>query len=129
MIRTIHTRTGTAALVVAAALATSAPANADPTDLRTPDARDASTQRHAGTTWAAGPDLRSIDARDATQAPGGAVTRVDTRNPRVVQITAGGFQWDDAAIGAGGTLGIVLILAGGTAAITRRHRTAGRLAT
>jgi len=128
MIRTTHTRTGITALVVAAALATSAPANADPTDLRTPDARDASTQRHAGTTWAPGPDLRSIDARDATQAPGGAVTRVNPGDLKVVEISTGGFQWDDAAIGAGGTLGIVLILAGGTAAITRRHRT-GRLAT
>jgi hypothetical protein len=128
MTRKNHTRVGITALAVAAALATSAPASADPTDLRSPDARDASSRQHTGKAAVPGPDLRSIDARDAADAPGGAVTRVNTP-AGAVQTSANGFHWDDAAIGAGGTLGLILILAGGTAAISRRHRTAERLAT
>ena len=115
---------------------TDRPAKADTTDasdtvgaIHTSDARDASTQTHISSAPVPGPDLRSVDARDAAQAPDGAVTRVDPPALKVVPVASGGFHWDDAAIGAGGALGLVLILAGGTAAITRRHRTAGRLAT
>jgi hypothetical protein len=129
MNRKTNTRAAITALTMAAAHATSAPASADPTDLRSPDARDASTQSRSRTAAAvAGPDLRSIDARDAADAPDGAVTHVNVP-PSAVQLSPDGFHWDDAAIGAGGTLGLVLILAGGTAAITRRHRSAQRLAT
>lgn len=149
----IKLRTGsTAALAVVAALAASAPAQSTPTDLRTPDAREAASQRsshqpvdpksrmdhraieaalaqeryyesHKPVDAGSGPDLRTIDSRDAAKAPGGAVTRVAT--PMTPDPAgAGGFELDDAAIGAGSALGLVLVLAGGAAALTRRHRPA-----
>ena len=67
-----------------------------------------------------GPDLRPIDARDTPGASGGTITRV---NPlaQAAETSANGFHWDDAAIGAGGTLGLILILAGGTAALAGRN--------
>ena len=67
-----------------------------------------------------GRDLRTIDARDAAAAPGGAVTRV-AAVPEPVELEPGGFDWDDATIGAAGTLGLVLALAGGAAAVSRRR--------
>lgn len=70
-----------------------------------------------------GRDLRTVDARDAADAPGGAVTRVTA--PVTAPATgSGGFEIDDAAIGAGSALGLVLVLAGGAAAVSRRRRTA-----
>jgi hypothetical protein len=67
-----------------------------------------------------GRDLRTIDARDAADAPGGAVTRV-TAPVTAPAATSNGFEWDDAAIGAGSALGLVLMLAGGAAAVSRRR--------
>jgi hypothetical protein len=149
-----HTRTGlTAALAVAAALAAPAPAQSMPTDLRTPDSREAAgTQRgsrqqvdpkpptdhraieaalaqeryyesHKPSDAGSGLDLRTVDARDAAGPLGGAFERVDP--PVTASATdSSGFEWDDAAIGAGSALGLVLVLAGGAAALTRRHRPA-----
>jgi len=118
-------RAGMTALAIAAALATSASAGADPTDLRSPDARDPPTQPHTGKAAVPGPDLRPIDARDAAVAPGGTVTGVNPPE-QAAQPGTGGFHWDDAAIGAGGTLGLILILAGGTAALAGRNLVAPR---
>jgi hypothetical protein len=67
-----------------------------------------------------GRDLRTVDVRDAAAAPGGSVRRVAA--PLVARSTdSGGFEWDDAAIGAGSALGLVLVLAGGAAAVSRRR--------
>jgi hypothetical protein len=155
----IHTA---AALAVAAALATAAPAQAMPIDLRSPDARDAGAAQEAfGGSYRpvvpksgldhraieaalaqetyysshkpadaesgrvverqySGGDLRTVDARDAAAAPDGAVTRVAgpvaTSSPG-----SGGLEWEDAAIGAGAMLGLVLVLAGGVAVVSRRR--------
>ena len=51
---------------------------------------------------------------------------------RVVKVVErGGFDWGDAAIGAGGALGLILVLSGGTFAVARRraeHRAPGPVA-
>jgi len=76
-------------------------------DLRSPDARDVSTRTAAPT------DLRSPDARD--------VTRPRTSVPlRIVTAADDGFDWTDAAIGAGGALGLALLLTGASAIARRR---------
>jgi hypothetical protein len=81
-----------------------------------PDARDGggSVQTVFST------DLRSPDARDG----GGTVSAA--RQPIVVTVTKrGGFDWGDAAIGAGGGAGIVLLVGG--LATTASRRRAGAL--
>jgi len=60
------------------------------------------------------------DRVDAAAAPGGAVTRV-AAVPEPIELEPGGFDWDDATIGAAGTLGLVLALAGGAAVVSRRR--------
>jgi hypothetical protein len=45
---------------------------------------------------------------------------VETPAP-VVEVVPGGFDWGDAAIGAGATLGLVLATTGGGVALTRRR--------
>jgi hypothetical protein len=177
----LQTRTRlTAALTIAAALAVSAPAGAEPVDLRSPDARYPQTATTApghllGKHPSARQDLRSPDARDAARKHPSArqdlrspdardaarkhpSARQDLRSPDardaarkdpapvvpglptwpanpvpitpatphvpIAHGTADTFQWGDAAIGAGGALGFVLLLAGATALVARRHRTA-----
>lgn len=131
----LQIRAGLAAgLAVAALLAASGPAPAEQTD--THDA--IMPQATSETPTAPADDLRSPDARDAGMpskpVPGVPVFPTDqTPIPRAVPAAPvaddSGFQWDDAAIGAGGTLGLVLLLAGGSAAIYRRQHSAhGRLA-
>jgi hypothetical protein len=79
-------------------------------DWRSPDARD------AGQPKVVIQDLRSPDARDvADHRPVVAA--------RVIDVSSGGFDWGDAAIGAGGTVGIVLVLAGAGLTVTRRRAT------
>jgi hypothetical protein len=101
--------------------ALAAPASgAAPADLRSPDARDAARTAEAAT---GGPrqDLRSPDARDLAagrgtfSAPEVTVVKLSEPSP-----TAGGLDWADAGIGAGGMLALVLIGAGGALVITRR---------
>jgi hypothetical protein len=65
---------------------------------------------------ATGDHAPAIDRVVATAAPSRIVTASG----------AGGFDWGDAAIGGGGTLGLALLLAGGGVAVTRRR--AGRCA-
>ena len=108
-----RTRAGVAAALAVASLASAAPAGADPN----PEQRVESSSRAAAAAQeqyylshkpaipAAGHDFSTIDVRDAAEDGG-----------------ASGFEWGDAAIGAGGMLGLTLVFAGGAAAITRRHR-------
>ena len=71
------------------------------------------------TTAVSRPDPRSPDARDAALA---AARLAPTRGPVVVSVSeSGGFDWGDAAIGAGGAAGLLLV-AGGTAAYATRRR-------
>ena len=122
-------------------------------DLRSPDARDAASAvpigqdlrspdaREAASAVPSGQDLRSPDARDvaalaqeryyasqrdthslATQGPDRATTSGPART--VAPSAADGFHWSDAAVGAGGTLGVVLLVAGTGAVIARRRLTA-----
>jgi len=124
----IITSIGVVALVLAV------PATAAAQDLRTPDARTGITPAEAGQELrtpdaqsaaepdeasrepvdargeaAADPELRSPAARGGTQ-PSAAVEAPDPIQP--VDDASGGFGWGDAGIGAAGTLGIVLALAG-----------------
>jgi hypothetical protein len=63
-------------------------------------------------------DLRSADARDAAHRVIVGSGRVEPA--RVLVREASGFDWGDAALGAGAALGVVM-LAGGTVALVRRH--------
>src|ERR1044071_2602562 len=73
-------------------------------DLRSPDPRDAA----AATAQGAQQDLRSPDARDASQGRGTFsapdVTVIKVSEP---SISSNGFEWRDAAIGAGVLLGTI----------------------
>jgi len=131
------------ALAVAALLSIAGPgAVASPTDARSPDAQQAAaaaTQQpvvvsHVGTS---AQDLRSPDAQSSTAVRGRVVRAADwqdlrspdgtdaVRRPvpaaRVIQIKPDNFDWTDAAIGAGGAVGLALILVGGTAVVMRRR--------
>ena len=83
-------------------------------------AQEAYYESHRPTVPAPGQDFRTIDARDAAEVPDGAVTRV-TAPVAASSPGSGGLEWDDAAIGAGAMLGLVLVLAGGVAVISRRR--------
>jgi uncharacterized iron-regulated membrane protein len=120
-----------AALAPATALASN--------DLRSPDARDAATASTAqsrylwgalepSTPAAATPDLRSPDARDAAAgrsaagSPSVLVVRVSQHRS-----AAGGMDWGDAVIGAGGAVAILALTGGATLALQRRrHLTSTR---
>jgi len=124
-----RTRAGLAAALAVASLAAAAPAGADPN----PAQRVQSSSRHGALAQeqyymshkpaipARGHDFRTIDAREAADAPGRAVN--DVMAPVTAEPAgSSGFEWGDAAIGAGSALGLALVLAGGAASITRRHR-------
>jgi hypothetical protein len=106
-------------LALAATLAALAPSTAGAQqDLRSPDAREAAA------TAAQGPrqELRSPDARDASEgrgtftAPDVTVIAVPAQAP-----SSGGFEWRDAAIGAGALIGLSLLALTGTLAVRRRY--------
>ena len=80
-------------------------------DLRSPDARDAGQPAPAPLQ-----DLRSPDTRDV--AAHRAIPPA-----RVVSASSDGFDWGDAAIGAGAGAGILLMFAGTGTALTRRRVT------
>ena len=107
-----------AGLAITAALAAGHPAQAMPTDLR--------TEHAAAQAEAVSPkpqqDQRSPDAREAPRRSGGEQRSVPIVPATDPVAAPAGFQWDDAAIGAGSSLGLLLLLAGATAAVTRRHR-------
>jgi hypothetical protein len=128
-----HRARGVAAALAIASLVAAAPAGADPNPAQraqfSAQARAEAAKQprpyymsHKPAIPGPGHDFRTIDARDAAEAPDGAVTRVTAVTPQPG--TSDGFQWDDAAIGAGGALGLVLVLAGGGAAVSRRNRLA-----
>ena len=99
----LRTRIITTVGAVALALAIPAAAGAQQ-DLRSPDARDAARPIVQN-----GQDLRSPDARDAARL----VAPTEAPVPAVpLDPAPDGFGWGDAGIGAAGTLGIVLALAG-----------------
>jgi hypothetical protein len=86
-------------------------------DLRSPDARDAATRAEAKQ------DLRSPDARDASEgrgtytAPNVTVVKVPEPVP-----AAGGIDWADAGIGAGGLLALMLLGLGGSLTVVHRRQ-------
>jgi hypothetical protein len=141
-----RTRAGLAAALAVASLAAATPAGADPN----PTQRVESSQRgaapaqeqyymsHKPAIPASGHDFRTIDARGSARATEAAraqeryymsqrsaiSTPADGAPTMDEPPSANGFEWVDAAIGAGSALGLVLVFAGGAAAITRRHRPA-----
>jgi hypothetical protein len=102
----------------AVVLCFAAGASADPQvqDLRSPDAIDAALVR------AKGPDLRSPDAVDA--ADGRVTAVVAAPALREVTTSSTGFDWGDAAIGAAGAIGLIL-LGTGAVLLVRRHSHGG----
>ena len=114
---------GLALAALAASTASAAPAQ----DLRSADARDAA---RSGTTLQGRPhqDLRSSDTRDFAAGRGTfsapEVTVVKVTDPAP---SAGGLQWGDAGIGAGGMLGLLLLGLGISLAVAhRRHGATAR---
>jgi hypothetical protein len=66
-------------------------------------------------------DLRSPDARDAAAGRTvGAAGQVAQSSPPVGSGSSG-FDWGDAGIGAGGTIGLLLLGLGGTAIVSHRR--------
>jgi hypothetical protein len=101
---------GLAALsLLCAALA--APTSFAQQDLRNPDTRDAAEASYL--------DLRNPDTRDAAESGASPAVTV-FRLPQPDAVDAG-LDWGDAGIGAGATLGLVLLLGAGTAAIAHRR--------
>jgi hypothetical protein len=90
-------------------------------DMRMPDTRDAA--RDAAVQSARPHDLRMPDTRDAAieaaQAPAAPVVEF------VEVPQAGGFDWSDALVGAGGGAGLLLIGAGGALIAVRARRRPG----
>ena len=139
-----RTRAGLAAALAVASLAAATSASADPN----PTQRVQSIQRgaalaqeqyytsHKPAIPARGHEFGTIDARHSARATEAALAQeryygshssgMPSDGARTVDESpdADGFEWDDAAIGAGSALGLVLAFAGGAAAITRRHRPA-----
>lgn len=107
------TASGLATALAIGALAAPS-AFAQPADVSGPNA--GATQHASGTD-----DRRSPDTQDAAQG-----RRIVASTPveivRVKHSSATGFDWGDAAIGAGGTMGAVILCLGGTVALTRRRR-------
>ena len=61
------------------------------------------------------PDARdAADGRYLSDSPTPVIVRITRTQPETL-------DWGDVAIGAGGTLGLVLVAAGGTLTMARRH--------
>jgi len=113
-----RTRIGLAAALAMASLASATPAGADPN----PPQRLASSPRAA----ALAQERYYMSHKPAIPAPGHAFNTIDARPSSEAPVTAdapssSGFQWGDAAIGAGSALTLALVFAGGVVAITRRR--------
>jgi hypothetical protein len=127
-------RAGVAAVVAVASLAAAAPAGADPNPTQREQA--AAQERYYRSHKPAdaesgikfetrydGRELRTIPVPASGSSPAGAATRVDA--PLVAEPpSSSDFEWADAAIGSGATLGLLLLLGGGAAVIVRRGRPA-----
>jgi hypothetical protein len=109
-------RSSTAAALIALALAAAPAAFAADQDLRSPDARDAALRADPTPTAV---NYQSPDARDVTRS------RTIVVPVRSVMVADNGFDWGDAAIGAGAALAATLLVSGGASALGRR-RTARR---
>ena len=99
-------------------------------DLRSPDARDAARAAEA-LKFQPRADLRSPDTRDYA-AGRGTFNAPDVTVVRVPEpaAPAAGIDWGDAGIGAGVTLGLILLAIGsGLAVLHRRQSAAGGPAT
>jgi hypothetical protein len=144
-----RTRVGLVAALAVASLAAAAPAGADPNPAQRlqsssrPELRALAQEQyymsHKPAIPAPGHDFRTIDARESARATEAALAQEqyygshpsaistpgrDLRTIDAEPAGSSGFEWDDAAIGAGSALGLVLVLAGGAAAVSRRHRPA-----
>jgi hypothetical protein len=111
----------THAIALGLVLAALAPATAIAgEDLRSPDARDPFVTPAAAT-----PDLRSPDARDAAagRSAAGSPSVLVVRVPQH-RSAAGGMDWGDAVIGAGGAVAVLALTAGGALAVQRRRHVA-----
>jgi hypothetical protein len=118
---TLALAAGLASLAPAGALAQPAREAATPAqNLQSPDARDASQTAQARQ------DLRPPDVIDAAAGRGTfnspRVMVVKMPQPAPEPASAGGVDWADASIGAGGLLGLSLIGLGGTFVIVHRRR-------
>ena len=97
--------------VAIAVLALAAPAGSAAVDFRSPDSRAAAIEARSQDPV----DLRSPDARDA-----GQVTQSTSIAPEAGE--SQGFDWGDAAIGAGSVLGLLLIGLSAAFAVVHRRR-------
>ena len=119
-----HRRSVGTALATALTLgATVAPgAFAQPADQYPRADRDAAASAPRGT------DLRSPDAREPTPLPSRTESPHQTAPPSaktsapVIQSADGGFDWGDAALGAGAMLTVLLAAGGGTVIVRRTRR-------
>jgi hypothetical protein len=62
------------------------------------------------------------NARPALESPGAPATQTRPAAPTVIQPIDDGFEWDSAAIGAGGATALLLLTGAGTLTLARRHR-------
>jgi hypothetical protein len=109
---------GAALAIGAIAAATAAPAPAQSPDSvdRNRDAAERHLREARGIDGVS-PDARdAADGRSAAGSPTPVIVRVTRTRPETL-------DWADVAIGAGGTLGLVLVAAGGTLTIARRRTT------
>ena len=109
-----RSRLGLAAALAVVSLATAAPAGADPNPAQRVEssarAQEQYYMSHKPAIPAPGHEFNVINARETTD-----VTATEPSG-------SSGFEWDDAAIGAGSALGIALVFAGGAVAMSRRQR-------
>ena len=106
-------------------LALAAPAaGARPADLRSPDARDAARSAEMQQSQPR-QDLRMPDARDQAAGRGTfsapEVTVVKVTEPAH---TVGGLDWGDAVLGAGGMLGLVLLVLASFVTVVHHRKSA-----
>jgi hypothetical protein len=118
---------------LAATLLAAGNAAAKPVDLRSADAKDAAAQAQTRAQ-----DLRRLEAGNTIRMPSGSAQRAldqeryytsfrsQAATPVVSSgtVAAEGFDWTDAAVGAGGALLAVALMGGGGVALT--HRRTGR---
>jgi len=105
-----------AATIVAGAIAAPA-APAQSTDLHSPDAQDLATRAERTQHQ----DLRSPDTRDFAEHRR-IVASIPVRVTEYRYVSRSGFDAADAAVGAAGMLGVILLGTGGTALVVRRRR-------
>ncbi len=101
--------TRTLAGAVVAVIALAVPATSGAVDYRSPDSKASAIEAQGSV------DLRSPDARDAGRVAQNPSSRSETAD-------SSGFDWGDAAIGAGAALGLMLIALSAMFAVVHRRR-------